>query len=98
MHGVLRLWECDPLIGEPLKTRPERVSQHDIRRITIKPCHPQQNGNVGRYDQILKPKWANSQPWPDNQTLNQALRHRLHYCHNHRSRYSLGGTPPTSRL
>ena len=22
-HGVLRLWECDPLTGEPLKTKPE---------------------------------------------------------------------------
>ena len=46
----------------------------------------------------LKPKWANSQPRPDNQTRNQALHHWLHYYHNHRPHYSLGGKPPTTRL
>ena len=74
------------------------LAQHGIRHITIKPYHPQQNGKVERYNQTLKREWANSQPWPDNQTRNQALRHWLHYYNNHRPHYSLGGKPPTSRL
>ena len=74
------------------------LAQHDIRHITIKPYHPQQNGKVERYNQTLKREWANSQPWPDIQTRNQTLRHWLHYYHNHRLHYSLGGKPPTSRL
>ncbi len=74
------------------------LAQHDIRHITIRPYHPQRNGKVERYNQTLKREWANSQPWPDNQTRNQALRHWLHYYNNHRPRYSLGGKPPTSRL
>ena len=94
MHGVLRLWECDPLTGEPLKTRPERVSQHDIRRITINRVIPSRTAKWDDTTKSSNPKWANSQPWPDN----QALRHRLHYCHNHRPRYSLGGKLPTFRL
>ena len=31
-HGVLRLWECDPLTGEPLKTRPEQVVRYERDR------------------------------------------------------------------
>ena len=31
-HGILRLWECDPLTGEPLKTRPEQVVRYERDR------------------------------------------------------------------
>ena len=31
-HGILRLWECDPLTGEPLKTRSGRVVRYERER------------------------------------------------------------------
>ena len=31
-HGMLRLWECDPLTGEPLKTPPGPVTRYERKQ------------------------------------------------------------------
>ncbi len=62
---------------QPPIRRPARSARHPSYH-DQNPIYPAERQSE-RYSQTLKPKWVNSQPWPDNQTRNQALNHWLHY-------------------
>ena len=70
-HGVLRLWECDPLTGEPLKTPP---------RPGLVRYERGQAGGVAAYGRQELPSIPPGGGWRvhgrGNQTRNQAL-HQL---------------------
>ena len=69
-----------------------------IKRLTIEPQNPQQNGKAERCRQTLKPKWANQQARPNEETRTRALPDWIYYYNNHRPHTSLEGKPPAARL
>lgn len=80
------------------RTWSNTLADAGITHKRTRPCRPQTNGKVERFNRTLLDEWAYAKLYPSEQERRAAFPGWLHGYNHHRRHTALKGLPPASRV
>ena len=70
----------------------------NVQHKWTKPCRPQTNGKVERFNRTLAAEWAYAKPYASEAERTAAYETWLHHYNHHRPHTGIGGQTPSARV